>query len=366
MAYENMTYEYILNRMMSRVTEKYPNLDTREGSILFNALAPAAIELAIMYTELDNVLHESFVDTASREYLLLGCAQIGMDTSMFEATAGVHKAQFNTKVTVGSRWNCELYNYTVSEYIGLENARYSYRVICETTGAEPNKVTGDLTPITDAPSNLTYAKLVECLIEGESESSDDEIRLAYHEFIDSVATDGNVAQYERWCSEYDGIGNYIITPLWNGDNTVKVSILSSSNLAASAELIAEFQEYLDPNSEGMGNGVAPIGSVVTVDTAQEHDISVEAIVKMKNGYDTSTSVDKIKKAIREYFASISYKTNIVSYLGLGAAILAVDGVLSISKLQLDDDYGTYSSDITLDANEIPVLYDVGEPTIEVI
>ena len=89
MAYENMTYEVILQRMMDRVTTQYPNLDNREGSIIFNALSPAAIELAIMYTELDNVLNESFVNTASREYILIGCEQMGMDTSIFEASAGV-------------------------------------------------------------------------------------------------------------------------------------------------------------------------------------------------------------------------------------------------------------------------------------
>ena len=39
MAYENMTYELILKRMMDRVTTNYPNLDRREGSIIFNGLA---------------------------------------------------------------------------------------------------------------------------------------------------------------------------------------------------------------------------------------------------------------------------------------------------------------------------------------
>ena len=71
MAYENMTYEVILQRMMERVTTKYPNLDNREGSIIFNALAPAALELAIMYTELENVLNESFVETATRALSLI-------------------------------------------------------------------------------------------------------------------------------------------------------------------------------------------------------------------------------------------------------------------------------------------------------
>lgn len=65
MAYESQTYEVILSRMIARVAAKYPNLDTREGALIFDALAPAALELAVMYTELDNALNESFVNTAS-------------------------------------------------------------------------------------------------------------------------------------------------------------------------------------------------------------------------------------------------------------------------------------------------------------
>ena len=70
MAYEDMEYEVILDRMIDRVAEQYPNLDTREGSIIYNALAPAALELAIMYVELDNVLNESFI---YRKQFFAGC-----------------------------------------------------------------------------------------------------------------------------------------------------------------------------------------------------------------------------------------------------------------------------------------------------
>ncbi len=44
--YENMTYENILNSMLGRVPS---TIDTREGSIIYNALAPAAYELAQAY-----------------------------------------------------------------------------------------------------------------------------------------------------------------------------------------------------------------------------------------------------------------------------------------------------------------------------
>ena len=349
MVYHNMTYEYILNRMMTHVSNQYPNIDTREGSIIFNALAPAALELAILYNELDNVLNESFVITASREYLLLGCEQMGIDTSSFEASGGVHKGVFNVEVAIGSRWNCDLYNYTVTEFIGEdEDGNYTYRMECETVGTAPNNTTGTLIAITTVPNDLQYAELTECLIEGENENTDDEIRVAYFNHVNGVAIDGNLQQYKNWCDTYDGIGNSKIIPLWNGDNTVKVSILSSSNRAASEELIQEFQEYLDPNGEGMGNGVAPIGAFVTVSTADEQFVDVSATVKMRAGYSDTSKIDD---AIRDYFASIAYEKTSVPYMNVGAVILSVEGVDSISDLTIDYD----TSDIYLGEETIPVL-----------
>ena len=347
--YELQTYEAILSRLMQGVRDTYPDLDDREGSLIFNALAPAAIELAIAYVELDNIRDESFVNTASRQYALIGCEQMGIDISQFAASNGIFKGEFNVEVGIGSRWNRDLYNFTVTEYLGINsNNRYEYKLECETYGTAPNNSVGELTPITDAPSGLTYAMLVECLIEGENEKTDDEVKRTYFDYVNSNVSDGNVAQYERWCSEYDGIGNYKIIPLWNGANTVKVSILSASNRAASSTLVEEVQKYFDPNIEGMGNGVAPIGAFVTVDTATELPINVSATVTMKAGYsDTS----EIATAVANYFASIAYKKSQVAYMNVGATILNVEGVESISDLKLND--GT--SDINLTTYQIPVL-----------
>lgn len=348
MAYEHMTYEVILARMMNRITEKYSNLDNREGSIIFNALAPAALELAIAYTELDNAIKESFIDTASREYILIACKQMGIDTSQFDANAGVHKGEFDVPVEIGSRWNCDLFNYTVKEFIEKNGAYYTYRMECDTVGTAPNNQVGNLTPITDAPSGLTHANLIECLIEGENETSDDDIRVAYYEYVNNVATDGNVAQYERWCNEFEGIGNAKIFPLWNGANTVKVSILSASNRIATTELIENFQTYLDPNVTGMGDGKAPMGAFVTVSTATEVPIDVSATVKLKDGYSDTTA---ITTALNQHFSEIAYKKNIVAYMNVGATILNVSGVEFVTDLRLNGK----SSDIKLGDEEIPIL-----------
>lgn len=346
--YEQMTYELILSRMLGRIESNYPNLDRREGSLIFNALAPAALELAIMYTELDNAIKESFVKTASREYKLIGCADMGMDITMFEAHAGTFKGEFDVEVPIGSRWNCDLHNYKVVEYLGKNGDYYTYSMICETVGTAPNNVKGSLTCITDIPNGLAYAELTECLIEGENETSDEDINTAYDEFVNNVVGDGNKSQYKKWCDEYNGIGNSKIIPLWNGANTVKVSILSASNRSATPELIAEFQDYLDPGCTGMGDGVAPIGAFVTVTTATEIPINVSATITLREGYSEAVGIDE---AISTYLSSIAYKKSQVSYMSIGAVILAVDCVESINNLTIND----RTNDIVLNNEEIPTV-----------
>lgn len=349
MAYENMTYDFILSRLIDRVTSNYPNLDTREGSMIYNALAPAAMELAIAYVEMDNIRKESFVETASRDALFMKCREVGIDTTIFDASHGIFKGAFDVMIEIGSRWNCDLYNYEVTKYIGVnEDSKYEYELTCETTGTAPNMALGTLTPISYFPVNLNYAELIECIIEGEDERSNDDIRETYFNTLNSYATDGNVNQYKVWCNEYNGIGNSKVFPLWNGANTVKVSILTASNRAASTELVEEFQNYLDPNSEGMGNGMAPIGAFVTVGTATEKSIDISATVKMKSGY-TDTSV--IEDAISNYFEEIAYEKMQIAYMNIGAVILGVDGVEFITDLTLNGS----ASDIILGNEEIPVL-----------
>ena len=352
MAFEAMTYDSILQRMIDRVVSAYPNVDVRNGSIIQNALAPAAAELSMAYVALNNVLNESFADTATRWYLLKKCEEVGMDTARFEATYGTFKGSFNVEIELGSRWNCDIHNYSVTEYLGVEDGKHTYKLTCETVGSSPNDLRGTLTPITYFPTGMTYAELVGVITEGENEVEDETIRQKYFEYLKASASDGNIGQYEQWCSDYDGIGNYKIFPLWNGANTVKVSILSASNLAASPELVAEFQNYLDPNSNGMGDGVAPIGAIVTVTTATQVPITVTAAIKMREGYSDTTP---ISDAIDAYIAELAYKRSVVPYMSVGAVILSAEGVDSISNLLVNG--GT--KDITLGAEEIPVKVSAG-------
>ena len=96
--YEHITYESLMTRMLSRVSANFPEVDTREGSLIWNALSPAAIELAVAYAELDNVLANSFAQTATRDFLYYKCEELGIDTTTFDATNATFYADFNVEV----------------------------------------------------------------------------------------------------------------------------------------------------------------------------------------------------------------------------------------------------------------------------
>lgn len=98
--FENITYEMLLDRMLDRV----PNtIDKREGSIIYDALAPAAVELQQMYIELDVILNETFADTASRTYLIRRAAERGIAPNA--ATKAVLKGMFNMNIPISSRFS---------------------------------------------------------------------------------------------------------------------------------------------------------------------------------------------------------------------------------------------------------------------
>lgn len=176
---EYYKYENILNRML----EKIPNdIDKREGSIIFDALAPAAIEIAQMYITLKNNMDLIFVDTAVSEYLDKIVKQIGMERK--KATKAVKQAYFYDEdnelvdVSIGERFTCNEFYFSVIEKIDTG----IYKVEAEQAGSESNNVIGRLVPV-DYINNLGSASILELLIPGENEESDESLKNRYIETV---------------------------------------------------------------------------------------------------------------------------------------------------------------------------------------
>lgn len=317
-------FNTVMQRMLDNVSNE---VDKREGSVIWDALAPCARELVNMAAEIEQALDNTFAGTAEREWLIKRCNEVGV--TPYPATYAVRRALFTpdtVAIDIGQRFSFENVNFKVIENVGGGE----YYLQCEEAGEIGNDGSGILVPISYVKGLETATLLPEVVIFGEEEESTEDLRQRYFDTLPSMTLDGNIAQYSKWCRGYAGIGNFKIFPEWNGKNTVKVSILSSENTVASELLIKDFQEYLDPNSEGLGMGKAPIGAVVTVSTASETIIDVHALLAFKEGF--SGPVDA-EKELRDYIQSQNYNKSVISYIGVCAILqnnYAVDVALDIT------------------------------------
>lgn len=344
--YENVTYESILQRMLDRVPA---TMDKREGSIIYDALAPAAIELQLMHLELDVIMRESFADTASREYLIRRAAERGIIPE--SATNAVLKGVFTPSDinVLGKRFSCNTLNYTVTERIG--NGEWVLK--CETVGKEGNATFGTLIPI-EYIDGFERGELTELLIPAEDEEDTETFRKRYFESFDSKAFGGNIADYRQKTNSIDGVGATKVTPAWNGGGTVLLTIVDSNFKKPSQTLIDAVQEEIDPMRDGRGTGIAPIGHVVTVRGAEELQLDITTSITFGSEYDFDKLEDDIRETIEMYLVDLrkgwggNYLTIRSSHID--ARLLDIDGIVDIENTRIND-----VKNLTTNGYQIPVL-----------
>ncbi|MFH0070997.1 baseplate J/gp47 family protein, partial [Peribacillus sp. NPDC056705] len=220
---EEQTYEAILERMLDRIPD---GMDKREGSVIYDALAPAAAELAQIYVQLELNANQRFPDTASGEYLdrAIAWADVKRKQASKAQLRGVFYNASNEliDVPIGSRFSLGELNYVVTERLSLGN----FRVDCETAGAEGNRYFGPLLPINYIPG-LGRGELTELLTPGEDTEEDHVLYERYQEKVSRPITSGNRYQYELWAREITGVGRARAFPECDGPGTVKVVLLDN-------------------------------------------------------------------------------------------------------------------------------------------
>lgn len=351
--YEDITYELILQRMIDRVLAQNPNIDTREGSIIYNALAPAAVELQNMYIQLDTILNESFADTQTRDYLIKRCAERGIIPE--PATKAILKGEFNIDVPIGSRFSLDMLNYIVIEKIsdGI------FKLECETPGSEGNQQFGTLIPI-DYIEGLTSAELTELLIPAEDEEDTESLRERYFNSLESQSFGGNIADYKEKTKQLPGVGGVKVYPVWNGGGTVKLVIIDSTYNVPSSTLIDAVQTAVDPiQNQGKGVGFAPIGHVVTVEGVSATTININTNITYQEGWTWADIEPYVHKAIDDYFfelaSSWENENNLIVRISqIETRILNIAGVVDIENTTINGQ----AQNFVLGADNIPVRGEV--------
>ena len=360
--FEDKTYEAIMDDLLDNVPA---DVSTEEGTIIQSALSPLAYELEKLYIEFDNMLKETFAETADYDYLELRAAERGL--TPIAATYCQSLGVFNVPIPEGSRFMIsDLYYISGEEYeVG---SGYGYVMTCETAGTVANGVTGTLELIEAGEEDfdidsLTSAELVSILIAARDKETQEDFLERYLDSFNTKAFGGNIADYMAKITVINGVGGAHIYPVWNGPGTVKAVIIGNDYLPASAALVSSVQDTMDPDG-GLGGGMVPIGHVLTVVSATQVNVKVSATVTPTGGSITPELEEAITAAVEAYIAGLretwqsEYTDNnaglVVRISRIESVILNVEGVTDVANVKIND----VAANLTLDDKEIPVLSEV--------
>ena len=360
---EQYTYKYLMSQALSFVDD---SLDKREGSIIYDALAPACYVLAGYYMQLYQVVKNSFAVTATGEWLDQRVKESGITRR--EATAAVKRADFTDDagqaavVRIGTRWstvsstNPITYRVTAQYEQNDAPVAGAYELTCETLGTIGQEYTGPIIPV-DFVKGVAAATMSTTLIPGRDAETDDELRERYFDEMSAKAFGGNISDDRNKTREIIGVGDLQIYPVWNGGGTVKLSIVDTAFRAASNEFVQEVQNLIDPvNASGVqgdGLGIAPIDHKVTVVAPEEVTVNITASIVLQVPYEVGQVQPAVEQAIEAYMVELRHDwatPNEFNEYALSvytsritAAIVGVPGISNVTNVRLN---GT-AADITL-------------------
>lgn len=399
--FETHSFDKIMDRMLSNVSSRF---DKREGSVIYDALAPAALELSNFYIALDMVMDEAFADTASYYYLIKRAAERGIyPEEETNAICRMEVSPKDIKISVGDRFSLNGLNYTVVSFIDAEAGEYQAE--CETAGTEGNQQTGDLLPVENAEdiNGMEYARITEILVPGEDEEDVETFRERYFASVNSEAFGGNKTDYKNKINSINGVGGCKVTRAWDGGyspasmmpgaevtewffkqsedtlgagvyrwlsavyhateekllttgGTVKVTIISSEYKEPSPALVKIVQDTLDPvTSAGEGDGIAPVGHVVNVSGVESHAVDVSAGITYRQGYSFSALQPFIEEMLDSYFAGLAQSWEdedsiIVRISEIETRMLKLEGIADVTGITLDG----LNKNLVLGSNAVPV------------
>jgi uncharacterized phage protein gp47/JayE len=347
--YDDETSDNIQTELLSEASDTY---NKTTGSFLWDILKTVAIKIASLYTDLSSVSDKFDVDNLTGDNLDTYIEQhSGLKRKDATNAIGTLTVTGTGTISIGDLFETEAgIQFEATEEVTITTGG-DVAIEAVESGDGGNVVADTITYIPVTISGITSVTNASATYDGFDEEDDDTLRARYLEYIQTPSTSGNAAQYKVWAKEISGVGGAKIIPLWNGNNTVKIVIIDSDMQPASDEIVANVQEYIDPDSEGLGEGEAPIGAYCTVTSADTLDITINVTITLNSAYSIDDVKTNIQTNIDTYLSSIAFSGGYVSYAYIGSKILATDGVDDYSDLLVN----TGTSNVDIGDYEVPLL-----------
>lgn len=332
------------DRMLDTINDSY---DKSEGSFFYDVIKPVSIELDEQNKNIESTFNKVFVDTAVGVYLDKRVIEQGLSRKQATKADGcvIITGQEGVVINQGIKVASDSMTYTVIEAKTIDvSTKATVQIVADIAGSIGNCPVGAIKyfPITIQGLNgVTNEGSVTSGYDGET---DDELRQRYYDKVKTPSTSGNVYHYLNWAKEVTGVGAARVFPLWNGNGTVKVVIISSNGTGADGQLVTDTINHIEDNR--------PIGATVSVVSAIEKVIDVSADLNIDEvNYTLEQVRTSIEITITNYLKEIAFKETYVSYARIGGLILDSGGVTDYSNLKVN--LGT--ANVLIGTEEVAVM-----------
>lgn len=341
--FENRSFENLLRETL----ESAPNdIDVRQGSIFYDAVAGVTMKIAKLYTDLELVFSLSRVDTSTGEYLDAKASEYGV--YRHKAMPAKYTAVFTGVIPEdGERFFCD------ETYFVLRRTKEGGCYLeCEIPGNIDIMTGKNAVPVNNI-LGLASSKFGSVIDYGSDPEDDESLRMRLKDKISGSGENANKQHYKIWCESIEGVGRARIIPLWRGPNTVKAVLINTEGYPVSSETAEKVQYYIDPESAGLGEGVAPIGAHFTAVCANILSVELNLTAEISEDADTSMIQTEIESAVKEYFKELSVSEDeiVIRISEIGARISRINQIVDYSELKLNGG----GANIAVDSESVPVL-----------
>lgn len=346
--YSEKTAIEILEEMLDNVRN---DVDKREGSIVYDMLAPSAHRWELVGFALDAILKLGFIDSATGEYIDKRAAEQGLTRKPAEYAKGVvtFTGAANTIIPQGFMvMTDEGVEFFTDENATIGDAG-TVDISCTAAvgGTISNVASNKIVQFEETSLEIATVNNAKPFYGGIDQETDDELRARYLTKVQNPVGSGNIYHYQEWALSVSGVTKARVFPLWDGNGTVKVVVTGQNGRAPGHEILTAVEAAIAEN--------APIGATVTVAAVEELPIIVSATVELLNGATVEDVQDAIKNAIDSYMTE-AINEGIVRINRVGEAILSVDNVAdyenilvngSANNVPISTEQSLYLSEVTL-------------------
>ncbi|MFC4101718.1 baseplate J/gp47 family protein [Paenibacillus xanthanilyticus] len=329
--FEQATKQAILQRMLDASPA---DLDKRQGSVTFDLLSPAAIELAQAYIELDNVLKFGFAnpDQPSR-YLDLRAGEFGLTRRPSVKAEGevTFKGAEGTVIPAGTIVTTDEEHailFATTQDGTIKDGAATIRATAQEGGKRGNVAQGRITLVTGDLTGVVSTRNANAFVSGADTESDESLLQRYFDRVRRPATSGNIWHYRQWALEVPGVGDVRVFPTWKGNGTVRLVLLSDDKRAPSDTIVLQVKESVEEKR--------PVGAQVTVDKAIETPLHVNAKLTIAKGSNIEAIAADFKTKLTDYLEHLAFTDTVVRYNRILGLLLGIEAVIDFDDLTINN------------------------------